>query len=59
MLTNKELQSEINLRMKGKAGEFDLTIDDLMLERRKRIQVMENIVEMVQKLDRLFRRHPK
>lgn len=35
-LSDKDLAAEIALRMAGKSGEFDLLLDDLLLERRYR-----------------------
>lgn len=35
-LSDKDLAAEIALRMAGKSGEFDLSLDDLLLERRYR-----------------------
>ena len=35
-LSDKDIAAEIALRMAGKSGEFDLLLDDLLLERRYR-----------------------
>jgi hypothetical protein len=35
-LSDKDIAAEIALRLAGKSGEFDLSLDDLMLERRYR-----------------------